>query len=87
MKIKEINPNYFDWSTWRSGNPSNFGLICRSNVLILGKHILSNHAVGYANAASIPCRPKPGQFAVMFFKDDVYFWFHLTKEEFNNIFI
>jgi hypothetical protein len=42
--------------------------------------------MGYCQADSSLCRPKENCFAVMFLKDDIFSWCHLTKNEFTIIF-
>ena len=44
------------------------------------------YAVGYCPAEDLQVRPKIDCIAVMFFKDGIQFWSHLTCREFRNIF-
>jgi hypothetical protein len=50
------------------------------------KHIIRQYAVGWCCGEELLCRPKCGEIAIMFLKDDVFFWFHLRKNEFEEIF-
>jgi len=82
--MKRLDSSLFDWLTWRNGNPLDvFDLPCRTSELTSsrGRWLLREHAVGWCPAESVPCRPKVGQIAVMFFKDGNLFWFHLRKHE------
>ena len=86
--IEKIPFDNFCWSRWR-----NFDLyfcekiICRGYDVIAHRNILRKYAIGYCEAESLVCRPKINCFAVMFLKDDVLSWCHLTKNEFNVIFL
>ena len=85
--IPRIESSEFDWLTWRTGSPLDvFGLRCRTDDLVAGSAGLLAHAVGYCPAGRIPCRPKPDNTAVMFFKNGRHFWFHLRDREFELIF-
>ena len=51
-----------------------------------GKTILRKHAVAYALGKRVPCRPKSEEMAVMFFKNEEHFWFHIRYNEFIKVF-
>jgi len=65
-----------------------FGIPCRTLSLTSesSKKTLQQYAVGWCPGEVLSCRPKTDHVAVMFFKDDIYFWFHLRNEEFEIIF-
>ena len=63
-----------------------FGCFCRKEDLFKRRTVLRKHAIGYIEAEKLLCRPKKDNIAVMFLKDDEYFWFHFRKEEFQIIF-
>ncbi|MFA6355405.1 MAG: hypothetical protein WCW65_03200 [Candidatus Paceibacterota bacterium] len=86
MLIDYLDEQLFDASKWRSGTPQDLGLICRSDILISNKITLREYAVGYCDADKLICRPKVNNKAIMFYKNGVYFWFHITNYEFNKIF-
>jgi hypothetical protein len=74
---------------WRLGSPLEIlALNCRFDCLTsqIGKAILRNHVVGYADGQQVPCRAKEGTIAVMFFKGEEHFWFHLRDAEFEAVF-
>lgn len=84
--MRELPSDYFDWSTWRAGSVHEFVVACRKPLLFAAAPILRKHAVGWCRGESLPCRPKDGETAVMFFKDGRHFWFHLRNHEFEVIF-
>ncbi len=86
--IEDMNPCFFTWDLWRAGNLATFGLATRYYSITSpeGKRILRKHAVGYCNGNNVMCRQKPNTVAVMFFKDEVHFWNHITQREFNEVF-
>lgn len=75
----------FDWLTWCGGGLSNLGLATRYNIIKDNIHIIRKYAIGYLEAEHCVCRPKENYIAVMFLKDEEYFWTHLRKEEFDLI--
>jgi hypothetical protein len=80
--IPRLNSSLFDWLTWRNGSPLDvFQIPCRTDALVRHRLLLCQHAVGWCPGEYLPCRPKEGQIAVMFFKDNRYFWFHLRAGE------
>ena len=83
-----IIPNdSFCWQRWRNVNIYEmFGIACRTYDLVNSKHILKKYAIGYIDASKLLCRPKLNNKAVMFLKDDEFFWFHLRNNEFLFIF-
>jgi hypothetical protein len=81
-----MNSDNFDWIRWRNGSAKTLDILCREQDLILNRNKIKDYAVGYCEGESLICRPKVDNIAVMFLKDDIEFWFHLTKKEFLNIF-
>jgi hypothetical protein len=86
--IERLNSQLFDWLTWRNGSIWNiFKVAHRTVALLENKVLLRKYAIGYCRADHIPCRPKPGQYAVMFNTGELYnWWTHLRKIEFDEIF-
>jgi hypothetical protein len=86
--IERLNPELFDWLTWRNGSILEiFNLPHRTYALLENKDLLKKYAFGYCKADHIPCRPKLGYYAVMFNTGDLYnWWTHLRKIEFEKIF-
>jgi len=85
--LERMNSSYFDWLTWRNGSPLDmFGIRCSTGELILNTDTLRKYAVGWCPGESLVCRPKLDHVAVVFIKDDVPFWFHLRRDEFDLIF-
>ena len=86
-KVEKINSGYFDWQLWRGGCLFDLGVIeNKEDCIIANKCLLREYAVGYCNGESVPCRPKVNTYAVMFQKDDLLFWTHMTINEFERVF-
>lgn len=84
-----LHEQSFTFETWRNGNISDLiGKACREYNLISEKALINQYAFGYCLADNIPCRPKKGYIAVMFFKKDSYdyWWTHFSQKEFEQIF-
>jgi hypothetical protein len=80
--FQKLDSSLFDWLSWRNGSPLDvFQVPCRTKQLIQARDTLRQHAIGWCSGGSTPCRPKEGQIAVMFLKDDRYFWFHFWTHE------
>lgn len=77
----------FDWITWTGCTIHDFDIPCRYESIIANSHILKKYAIGWCPGEEIICRPKVNEIAVMFLVKDREFWFHLRKNEFNEIFI
>ena len=86
--IRKLHEQSFDWLTWRNGSTvSVLKIPHRTNLLIANKNIIRKYAIGYCESDNIPCKPKVGQYAVMFNTGEYYdWWTHLRKEEFEIIF-
>lgn len=83
----QINPLLFDWIIWRNGSPLDiFGLPLRNYTIHRIKPLINRYSIGYCNGEELVCRPKIGHKAVMFYKDEEYYWFHMTNEEFEKVF-
>ena len=82
----KIHPSNFTWVLWRGGTLFDLGVQAhRYSEIISNSKLLSKYAIGYCNAGELSCRPKPGEYAVMFQKGDIKFWIHLRSAEFNKI--
>ena len=88
MNLQYLDSSLFCWQTWRSCDFENLGVKCRFKSLTSkrGSDILRKCVIGYCKAEELNCRPKNNCMAVMFLKDNNYFWFHLRNEEFAKIF-
>lgn len=87
--VPRLSSQQFDWQRWRAASLADFNIPCR-RVAITDKQnsaILRESAVGYCEAGLLSVRPKPGQYAVMFFINGEHFWTHFTKEEFDEVFL
>ena len=85
--LEQMNSSLFDWLAWRNGTILELlNISQRKCSIIANKHTLRKHAIGWATAESVPCRPKKGYMAVMFCVGERQFWTHLTNEEFGIVF-
>jgi hypothetical protein len=87
--IPQLDSSLFDWLTWRSGTIHDLEIkACRYDLITSnqGKEQLRKYAIGFCYGENLPCRPKLKEIAVMFFKNDLYFWFHLRENEFMKVF-
>lgn len=81
-----LDANLFTWDLWRAGTisdldiPRNRRWFIRDNIALLRKY-----AIAYCDASHLGCRPKRDQYAIMFQKDDLMFWTHFYKEDFELI--
>jgi hypothetical protein len=89
VTLERLNSTLFTWQEWRMGADwvTEFGFRCRYNNLVsdYGKRIMRQYAVGYAKGESLPCRPKAEHVGVMFYKNDRYFWSHVSNKAFMEI--
>lgn len=83
--LEKMHGTSFDWLTWSRGGLINLGLRNRYKLIKDNLDIIRKYAIGYIQSEHCLCRPKEGYIAVMFLKDNEYFWTHLTKEEFSLI--
>lgn len=88
-KLPRLDSSNFDWLKWEAGSIHEFNLPCRFiNITSKkGKNILKQYAIGWCYGENVICRPKENNIAVMFYKDEKYFWFHLRNKEFFEIFL
>jgi hypothetical protein len=86
--IPKLDSTLFNWLTWRSGSIHDLDIqACRYAIITSpdGKRKLREFAIGWCNGQNLMCRPK-NEIAVMFEKNDTYFWFHMRKKEFEEVF-
>jgi hypothetical protein len=76
----------FDWLTWSGGSLIDLGIQYNTYSILLHRHKIKQYAIGWCKGEAVVSRPKADRVALMFLKDDNYFWTHITLEEFNNIF-
>jgi hypothetical protein len=84
--IQKMQGSQFNWSRWRAGSIAELGIRCRYEHIIANKRTLQKYAVGYCDGTQVLCRQKPDRMAVMFFKDGLLFWNHITTREFSECF-
>ena len=87
--IPKLDSTLFDWLTWRDGSIHDLDIQrCRYALITSphGKSQLQKYAIGWCYGENLMCRPKIGEIAVMFEKDDIRFWFHLRRIEFIEVF-
>ena len=88
VELMRISPYQFTWSLWSGGSIKTLGVQSRFLDIVSprGKTVLRKHAVGYCRGESLICRARHGEIAVMCFCDGEHFWFHLRKNEFEEVF-
>jgi hypothetical protein len=86
--IPNIGSCHFTYELWKGFSSQTFEISIKYFDIVSprGKRILRQYAVGWCNAQNVPCRPKVNEFAVMFYKEGEHFWFHLRKNEFQEVF-
>jgi len=82
--INKMHGTSFDWLTWINSNP--LDIIYREEEILKQRERIRQYAIGYCNGDELLCRPKQDCVGVMFLKDNIQFWFHLTNKEFEVIF-
>ena len=86
LKITKLPIHLFDWQVWRAGCISDLGIPTnRKEVIIEHRKLIKEYAIGYQDGERLLCRPKVNHKAIMFYKDRIHFWQHLTNEEFESI--
>ena len=85
--MERLPEDSFTWSRWRAFNLfQELGIICRYDHIVNASQALQRYAIGFHEGERLRCRPKVGAVAVMFLKDNVFSWCHLTAREFKEIF-
>ena len=86
--LEKLDSTLFTWLNWKAGSIHDLGLFCRYYDItsVKGVPILHKYAIGWCYGENLMCRPKIGQIAIMCFKDDEEFWFHIRKNEFEEVF-
>jgi hypothetical protein len=84
--IEQLDSTLFDWQKWRAGSIADLNILCREVEIFRNKRILKEFAIGYCYGENLPCRPKANTMAIMFFKGEIHFWFHLRDKEFKGVF-
>jgi len=77
--MERLQEDSFTWSRWRAFN------LVSGRYFDEYKNLFKKYAVGYIDAERLRCRPKCNHYAVMFLKDDVFSWVHLTSDEFKDL--
>jgi len=88
MKLEKLDSSLFDWQLWRARQVSDLlgGYKLRFYNLKYIRDRIKQYAVGYCYGENLNCRPKANHVALMCFYNEEHFWFHLRKDEFNEIF-
>ena len=88
IKLEKLDSSLFNWESWENGGLFSLNIANRYNDILdhKNRHLIKEHAVGWCDGERTVCRPKTNQIAVMFLKEDRFFWTHLMKSEFHEIF-
>lgn len=86
--LPNIDNSAFTWNRWRNHSIADLAIACRFKQITStrGRNILNNKALGWCNGTSLLCRPKEKHKAVMFWLNDMRFWFHMRSNEFVEVF-
>lgn len=86
--LNSIDSSQFTWDIWRADSIKALNIPCRYSEITSDKGIsmLRKFTVGWCKGESLPCRPKINTIALMCFKDNKHFWFHLRANEFFKVF-
>ena len=85
--IQKLSVYHFTHDKWRIDEPLYiFGIRWREEQIIARAKMLRQYAVGYCKGENLLIKPKKNTFAIMFFKDENHFWFHMTDREFQEVF-
>ena len=80
--MRELLPEQFTFTRWRRCDLlAMFGCGHRYGDIARLRHRLRPHVVGACDGSRVPCRPKAGLVAVMFFWEGHHGWTHLRPEE------
>lgn len=85
--IPKIDSNLFEYSLYEPGSLLMIGFKDRFDNIDtpFGAEIFAKYCIGYCNGENLQIRPRSDMVGVMFFKDENKFWFHIYKDEFENI--
>ena len=88
MMIQRLPMDSFDWLRWLYGIDIwiLLGISPRYYDIKENKFILKAYAIGYIEADKLLCRPKQGEYAIMFLINDNFVWTHITNKEFKEVF-
>lgn len=86
--LEKLDSSLFEWNLWRARQVADLldGYRLRTENIPFIKNRIRRFAVGWCYGESLNCRPKENHIALMCFYNNEHFWFHLRKEEFNEIF-
>lgn len=72
--LEHMHDTSFDWLTWAGGGLTRLGLAAlRFELIKDNADLKKRHAVGFLEGEKLLCRPKTGEVAVMFLKDEIFF--------------
>jgi hypothetical protein len=86
LPLEKIDAIFFTPWRWRGGTYADFNIVATTKHIVEAKEKLKYYTVGYCDAESLLCRSKDRHKAVMFFKNDRYFWCHMRNEEFEKVY-
>lgn len=88
IRLPKLNPLKFTGELWSAGSIHDLGVNCRTPEIcsISGKTILREHVIGWCHGENVTYRPKENHVAVMVDHGDHDSWFHLTVNEFLEVF-
>jgi len=84
--LERLHPDSFDYSTWHARDKKEFVPAMRYELIVNKAYLFRRYAIGYLEGERSTCRPKLKEVAVMFRIDEIEFWFHMRKNEFEKVF-
>lgn len=84
----EFDPTLFTFDRWLAGSIKDLGVPCREKWILsgYGRGILTKAIIGWCHGERLVCRPKVDHVAVMIEKGYERFWFHLRRNEFEELY-
>ncbi len=86
-KLPKLNPELFTYENWESGFWDMLGLgyaesMEEDNLI----RAIKEYGIGYCNSDRLKCRPKDNKYvAVMCEREGEKFWFHVFREDIEDI--
>lgn len=89
MKLEKLDPSSFTYRRWTGGSihdiiegPCRYWHIVSPN----SKQLLHKYAVGWCEGEKLYFKPKAGEVGILCFKNGNFLWFHLRRNEFEEVF-
>ena len=87
--LRRLDSSLFTWDLWSAGSIlSILNIRPRYNIITspVNQNLLRKYADGWCYGYELNFRVKPDEIAVMFVVDEIQFWTHFRKNEFEEVF-